>query len=48
MIEKLDSVVFSTDYIVFGDLYPDFVTFFSIDKGRNIITVIGRSNIIIL
>ena len=27
MIEKLDSAVFSDYYIVFGDLYYDFVTF---------------------
>ena len=31
MIKKLDSAVFSNDYIDVGDLDPDFVTFFSND-----------------
>ena len=33
MMEKLDSAVFSNDYIAFGD--SDFVTFFSRDVGLN-------------
>ena len=35
MTEKLNSAVFSDDYIVFGHLDSDFVTFFSKDKGLN-------------
>ena len=39
MTEKLNSAVFSDDYIVFGHLDSDFVTFFSKDKGLNSITL---------
>ena len=33
MIEKLDSIVFSDDYIIFGDLDSDFFTYFVNDIG---------------
>ena len=39
MIEKLDSAVFFNDYVAFGDLDSDFVTFFSRDIGLNSITL---------
>ena len=39
VFEKLDSALFSDDYIVFGDLDPDFVTFFIIDIGLNSISL---------
>ena len=39
MIEKGDSAVFSNDYIVFGDLGFNFVTFFSSDVCLNSITI---------
>ena len=39
MIEKLDSAVFSNDYIALGDLDYDFVTFFSKDVDLNSITL---------
>ena len=35
MIEKLDSAILSEDYVIFGDLESDFVTFFSNDCGPN-------------
>ena len=35
MIEKLDDAVFSDDYMMFGDLESDFVTFFNEDFGPN-------------
>ena len=38
MIEKLESTIFSDDYIVFVDLDSDFVTFFINDIGRNSIS----------
>ena len=41
MIEKLDTVVFYNDYIVFGLIVfgADFVTFFTSDIGPNSITL---------
>ena len=39
MIEKLDSAILSEDYIIFGDLASDFVTFFSNDCGPNNVTL---------
>ena len=39
MIEKLESTIFSDDYIVFFDLDSDFVTFFINDIGRNSISL---------
>ena len=38
-IEKRDSAIFSDDYITFGDLSNDFVTYFSKKMGSNNITV---------
>ena len=35
MIGKLESAVFSNDYVVFGDLGSHFFTFFSNDIGLN-------------
>ena len=39
IIEKIDSVVFTNDYIVFGDLGSDFVTCFIKGIGLNSITL---------
>ena len=44
LIEELDSAVFSNDYIIFGDLGSDFVTFFSEDIGLNS-TTLDNSNL---
>ena len=41
MIEQVDSVLFYNDYMVFGDLGSDFVTFFSEDIGLNSITFVN-------
>ena len=39
MIEKLDNALFSDDFIVFGDLDSDYVTFFINDIGLNSISL---------
>ena len=39
MIEKLDSPIFCIDYIDFGDLFSDFLMFFSRDIGLKSITL---------
>ena len=39
MIEKLDIAIFYDDYIIFGNLDSDFVTFFSEDFGFNSIII---------
>ena len=39
MTKKVDSAVFTNDYIVFGDLDSNFVTFFSRDICLNSITL---------
>ena len=39
MIGKLDNAIFFNDYIVFGDIDSDFVTFFINDIGLNSISL---------
>ena len=39
MTEKLECAVLSNDYIFFGDLDSDFITFFSEDIGLKSITL---------
>ena len=39
MMEKIDSAVFSDDYIIFGDRDFEFVTFFVDDIGLNSISL---------